>query len=164
MRSLVFSHEKMSSIIGTHFCCECNLCSLIACPEDLDPKNVCIQNKRELREQKIFYPEDIPSRPVHGMLDGRRTPVSRLIVKLGLKQFENKGPLTPLDFEPDRVVIPLKQHVGAPASPAVSVGERVNVGDLIGSVSDDQLGVSIHASIQGTVYDMNENQIEIRKS
>ncbi|MEZ6190475.1 MAG: hypothetical protein R3C45_04200 [Phycisphaerales bacterium] len=30
-----------ANVVGTDFCCECNLCTMIACPEDLDPKNVC---------------------------------------------------------------------------------------------------------------------------
>ncbi len=161
MRSLGFSHEKMSLVIGTHFCCECNLCSLIACPEDLDPKNVCVQNKRQLREEKTFYPEEIPHRSVHGMFEGRRTPVSRLIVKLGLKQFENIGPLTEINFDPERVVIPLRQHVGVPASAIVSKGSRVQVGDVIASVPDDQLGVPIHASISGVVGEVSDSSVEI---
>ncbi len=48
MRSLGFNLVGEANVIGTAFCCECNLCSLYACPEDLDPRNVCVQNKRRL--------------------------------------------------------------------------------------------------------------------
>ncbi len=52
MRSLEFNLVGESNVIGTAFCCECNLCSLYSCPEDLDPKNVCTQNKRRLAAEK----------------------------------------------------------------------------------------------------------------
>ncbi len=45
MRSLGFNRVGEANVVGTQFCCECNLCSLYSCPEDLDPKNVCTQNK-----------------------------------------------------------------------------------------------------------------------
>ena len=50
---------------------------------------------------------------------------------------------------PERVLIPLNMHIGAPASPVVSVGDHVYVGTLIGQV--EGLGSPIHASISGTV-------------
>ena len=44
MRSLAFTLIGEPNVQGTAFCCECNLCSLYSCPEDLDPKNVCAAN------------------------------------------------------------------------------------------------------------------------
>ena len=38
MRSLGFNEVGEANVIGTQFCCECNLCSMYSCPEDLDPK------------------------------------------------------------------------------------------------------------------------------
>jgi len=163
MRALGMSHEKLSLVIGTHFCCECNLCSLIACPEDLDPKNVCVQNKRELRVEKTTYPSEIPDRPVHGMMEGRRTPVSRLITKLGLKKFQNRGPLNPLELKPQRLVISLKQHVGAAATPVVAVGARVREGDVIGAVKESELGVPIHAALDGMVKEISDSCVIIER-
>lgn len=163
MRALGFSHEKLSLVVGTHFCCECNLCSLIACPEDLDPKNVCVINKQELRAEKTFYPEEIPDRPVHGMLEGRRTPLTRLFKKLGLTEFNNRGPLDEIEFHPERVYLPLKQHVGAPAHPVVSIGTRVGIGDVIANVDKNDLGVPIHSSINGIVSRIEDDGIEIKR-
>ena len=42
MQALGFAGEKSPMIAGTLYCCECNLCTLYSCPEDLDPKNVCV--------------------------------------------------------------------------------------------------------------------------
>ncbi|HSW45732.1 MAG TPA: 4Fe-4S dicluster domain-containing protein, partial [Phycisphaerae bacterium] len=149
MRSLVYSQTGESSTIGTMFCCECNLCTMIACPEDLDPKNVCVQNKRRLNaEGRKWEVAAIESRP--GMhLDNRRIPLQRLIRKLGLFNFENKGPLIGDSCRPKRVKLPLRQHIGAPAEPIVADGRQVKVGDVIARPPEGKLGAVIHASIAG---------------
>ena len=51
--------------------------------------------------------------------------------------------------EPDLVVIPMSQHIGAPCQPLVKKGDIVTVGQKIG---DNQgLCVPVHASVSGTV-------------
>ncbi len=51
--------------------------------------------------------------------------------------------------EPDVVVIPMSQHIGAPCQPLVKKGDRVTMGQMIG---DGQgLCVPVHASVSGTV-------------
>lgn len=163
MRALVFSHDKLNHVYGSQFCCECNLCTLLACPECLDPKNVCVQNKTLLKEQNLSYPEPIPERDVHGMRDGRKTPLSRLIQKLDLHHFVNKGPLLEEKPVPAKVRIPLQQHIGAPAVSTVAEGDRVKIGDQIGRVEETQLGVPIHASMDGVVKSVTNQYIEIAK-
>ncbi len=54
---------------------------------------------------------------------------------------------------PRRVVLPLKQHAGAPAVPSVRAGERVAVGDPVAAPAPGALGAVIHASISGRVRD-----------
>ena len=51
--------------------------------------------------------------------------------------------------EPDLLVIPMSQHIGAPCLPLVKKGDRVLVGQKIG---DNQgLCVPVHSSVSGTV-------------
>ena len=51
--------------------------------------------------------------------------------------------------EPDILVIPMSQHIGAPCIPLVKKGDRVTMGQKIG---DNQgLCVPVHASVSGTV-------------
>ena len=51
--------------------------------------------------------------------------------------------------EPDLLVIPMSQHIGAPCQPLVKKGDTVTVGQKIG---DNQgLCVPVHASVSGTV-------------
>lgn len=51
---------------------------------------------------------------------------------------------------PERVVIPLRQSLGAPATPCVSVGDDVKVGTKIGEPGGF-VSVPVHASISGKV-------------
>ena len=51
---------------------------------------------------------------------------------------------------PARVVLPMQQHIGAPCTPTVKVGDHVDVGQVVGD-SDQYLSVPIHASVSGTV-------------
>ncbi len=70
---------------------------------------------------------------------------------------------------PQTVQLPLKQHVGVPCEPVVSVGDEVKLGQVIAD-SDAALSVPIHASVSGkvskitdisTVNGLNTRVIEI---
>lgn len=160
MRSLGFVEDREPTVIGTQFCCECNLCTMIACPEDLDPKNVCTHNKRRLAAEGRKWKVDANPDRARLHLDDRRVPISRLIRKLGLSAFMNEGPLEEPGYRPARVVLPFKQHAGAPAEPVVSSGARVRVGDVVARPPKDALGAVIHASIDG-VCEVSKDQVII---
>ncbi len=55
-----------------------------------------------------------------------------------------------------KVVIPLSQHTGAPAEPAVKVGDRVKTGQKIGE-AQGPISSNIHASISGKVVDISDH-------
>jgi Na+-translocating ferredoxin:NAD+ oxidoreductase RnfC subunit len=150
MRSLGFSMIGEANVIGTQFCCECNLCTMMACPEDLDPKNVCTHNKRQLAEAGRKWQVQAHPYRAELSLNNRRVPIRRLILKLGLAGFADEGPLVTPDCRPSRVTLPLKQHAGAPAQPTVRDGQRVDKGQTVARPEPDALGAAIHASIAGT--------------
>ncbi len=52
------------------------------------------------------------------------------------------------------VSIPLLQHIGVAATPVVSKGEYVTIGQKIGDVPEEMLGCPVHSSISGTVRDI----------
>ncbi len=54
---------------------------------------------------------------------------------------------------------PLRQHVGAPCTPVVEVGEEVKRGQRI--AEPNGLGANIHSSVNGKVVAVNENEIVI---
>jgi Na+-translocating ferredoxin:NAD+ oxidoreductase RnfC subunit len=168
MRSLGFNQVGEADVIGTAFCCECNLCSLYSCPEDLDPKNVCTQNKRRLAAEKRRWepPPFNPRRPELHMAN-RKAPMHRLFHKLGLTQFRNVGPLDNRLLEAAKVGIKLKQHLGAPCEPAVRVGDRVAKGQALGrppvANGKPALGAPVHASIDGLVTRIADGVVWIEK-
>ncbi len=149
MRSLGFVEDREPAVVGTQFCCECNLCTMIACPEDLDPKNVCTRNKGRLAAAGEKWTVDAHPYRAELHLDNRRVPVSRLMLKLGLRQFKNEGPLREPHCQPARVVLPLKQHAGPPARPVIHDGAKVQRGDEVARPNDGARGARIHASIAG---------------
>jgi Na+-translocating ferredoxin:NAD+ oxidoreductase RnfC subunit len=167
MRSLGFNQVGQANVLGTLFCCECNLCSLYSCPEDLDPKNVCAENKRRLLAEKQRWadPPFHPERPrLH--LANRKAPMARLIHKLGLSGFRNEGPLQMDLVTTQRVGILLKQHVGAPCMPVVQPGQQVRKGQPVGQLPKQNgkpaLGAPVHASIDGRVIAVEEKVVWIQ--
>ncbi len=168
MRSLQFNLVGEANVIGTAFCCECNLCSLYSCPEDLDPKNVCTQNKRRLAAEGKRWenpPQNDRRAALH--LENRKAPMGRLIRKLGLTEFRNVGPLDDRLLQTDRVGIALKQHVGAACEPTVRAGQRVSKGTPVGRPpaidGKPALGAPVHASIGGTVARISDGVVWIEK-
>jgi Na+-translocating ferredoxin:NAD+ oxidoreductase RnfC subunit len=165
MRTLLMTGEgKSRGSLWAQYCCECNVCSLIACPEQLDPKSICVDAKALLRQNKIGRTEDelktlfVPPHPVR---KGREIPISTLYTRLGLRAYDRKAEFTRTDWRPQTVTIPLAGHVGAPAKPVVKEGDRVQCGDAIGSVDTNQLGCPIHASIDGRVTAVGPKSIQI---
>ena len=51
---------------------------------------------------------------------------------------------------PEKVLLPMQQHIGVPCTPTVKAGDKVSVGQIVGD-SDKFLSAPIHASISGTV-------------
>jgi len=58
---------------------------------------------------------------------------------------------------PAEVVIPMQQHVGAPNSPTVSVGARVEAGQKIGA-TEAFVSAPVHSSVAGTVKAIEERK------
>lgn len=65
------------------------------------------------------------------------------------KTATNQIPITVPDGD-EVHVYPVIQHIGAPCSPTVSVGDKVCVGDVIAD-SDAPLSVPVHSSVSGVV-------------
>ena len=165
MRSLMMTGEERDRIsMWAAYCCECNVCTLFACPEKLDPKNICVDAKARLREQRISRSKqelDELFRDVHSVRDGRQIPIAMLYQRLGVRPYDRKARFSGAPVSPRSVTVPLRATIGTSASPSVGVGTAVRKGDRIGSVPDDKLGCPVHASIDGTVKAIDERGIHI---
>lgn len=59
---------------------------------------------------------------------------------------------------PRTLILPLHQHVGEPAEPVVSVGERVLRGQMVAQ-ADNYVCAPVHASTSGTVVAIEDRQV-----
>ena len=163
MRAEGFAGQQPRMVLGAQFCCECNLCTMMACPEDLDPKSICVMDKAFLLQQKVQRDSGAREVRPHPMFAHRRTPIERLKHKLGLGDYRDVGPLADRPLEPRRVVLLMRQHLGAPAKPAVAEGAKVREGALIAKVPPGASGAPIHASIAGKVVRVSAEEIVIER-
>ena len=139
MRSLEFNLIGEANVIGTPFCCECNLCSLYSCPEDLDPKNVCTQNKRRLAAEKRRWenPPFNPQRPeMH--LDEPQGADGAAVQQARPAAVPQRRSLARAVAAAAKVGIKLKQHVGAACEPVVGVGPARDQGASGGPAAGGQ--------------------------
>jgi len=163
MRSLVFTTSgKELWNQYADLCCACGLCSLYACPEDLYPREACVQSKGEMKEMGQKYEQQKPVK-VHPIKEGRRVPLKQLRKRLKVEEYEKETPYNNERPQPNAVKILLQQHVGAPAKATVQIGDSVNVRDVIGKPEEGKLGSVIHASIDGKVTHASDEFIRISK-
>lgn len=156
MRSLGFAGEK-DDFWGKYAvnCCECNLCSMYACPEDLDPKQACVRSKVNIKLRKLPYHPPERELKAHPMQAHRKVSTAKLTRKLGLLPYDAHADYKEISFRPSQVVIPLSQHLGSAALPLVRPGDDVALGQMIGAIPDGALGAAIHASISGRVQSID---------
>ncbi|MFQ6059639.1 MAG: 4Fe-4S dicluster domain-containing protein, partial [Anaerolineae bacterium] len=164
MRSINYGLTEPTAIVtAAVLCCECRLCEAYACPLGLSPMAYYQEIKRQLAAQGwknvVHKRSDLTP---HRMREYRRVPVERLIARLGLTEYEEcTCPLDEREYQPKRVAIPLKQHIGVPSQPVVEIGDRVECGDLIAWIPEGKLGANVHASISGRVEAVTSEHIVI---
>lgn len=157
MRTLGFTASgKHNWSKWADLCCSCGLCTLYSCPENLFPKEACdqaIADRKEAGLERWLGPSE--ELKEHPMLEGRHVPIQSLMRKLGVKRYDRPAPWVECGYDAKRVVLPLKQHVGAPSEPVVRSGERVRAGQLVAEIPAGQLAARIHSSIDGVVKAVN---------
>ncbi|MCX6350065.1 MAG: SLBB domain-containing protein [Candidatus Aureabacteria bacterium] len=163
MRSLALGlpSPEARGVSDAPFCCACDLCGVYACPMNLPIGRYNKQVAGKLKEMnwERALPEEscVPS----PLREFSLVPVSRLTERLGLKEFDRPAPLLDRDVPVPRVVIPLRQHLGAAAKPVVKKGARVRRGDVIGDLPREVMGARVHASISGKVTKVTEELVVI---
>ena len=148
----------LGNAAGVLACSSCGLCTNFACEMGLTPSVVMTMLKAELGKAGVKpVPEtDIAPEPWIAL---KAVPVKRLIARMHLSAFDRPAPESDKTVAPRRVTLPLRQHVGKPSEPVVKPGDRVQKGQLIARIPDKALGAALHASIAGTVAEVNEHAI-----
>ena len=170
MRKLSVSGDITSiltdkDIQNAAICCECGICEEYACPMGLQPKRVNQMLKGALRDAGIRYERDkdavfraVPER------EGRKIPASRVAARVGVLPWYDLKIDDCAEFLPTHVEIPLRMHIGAPSEPVVSVGDKVEKGQLIAGIREGAMGANIHASISGKILSVTGERIIIERA
>lgn len=76
---------------------------------------------------------------------------------LALKPYKRRSTTLPVTQAriPQKIILPLHQHIGAPAIPCVAVGDKVYKGQMVGQPTTI-VSTAVHASTSGTVVDIAE--------
>lgn len=151
--------SKPSVLLASLTCSECGVCEAYACPVGISPLRVNQLLKSQLRREGLRYQGELAVEDP--MFMQRLLPVSRLVSRLALESLNFKAPLMTTDWQPKFVVIPLQQHIGAPATATVQAGDKVAKGQLLAEMAEGQLGAAIHASISGYITKIDHNAITI---
>ncbi|MCL2563036.1 MAG: SLBB domain-containing protein [Oscillospiraceae bacterium] len=142
-------------------CCECGICTYFACNMELMPHRIMGKLKGEFLRNKVPF-EKRESRGASDERPYKNLPTARMITRLGLKKYDVPAPMEDGILPIERVKIPLKQHIGAPCTACVTVGQAVTAGDAIGTVAEGQLGSPVHTGISGVVTAVTDTHIEIQ--
>jgi microcompartment protein CcmL/EutN len=89
----------------------------------LSPKQVNSEIKKELTKNGIKFSSRDQQQPAAAEREYRKIPSKRLIARLGLTRYDVPAGISEEAYCPDRVYIPLRQHIGAPAVPTVKEGQ-----------------------------------------
>lgn len=154
--------QDTDAFVNTMFCSSCGLCEMYSCMQGLSPRSLMAEYKAGLRAHGVKPPQGVIPKPVGEEREYRKVPMERLMARLDLTKYDSEAPLNDEVADMKKVRILLSQHIGAPASPIVAVGDKVEVGQMIAQPGNG-LSVAIHASISGTVTEVNEKYVVIEK-
>ncbi|MFW6001320.1 MAG: 4Fe-4S dicluster domain-containing protein [Halanaerobium sp.] len=162
MRALAYEEINSAEVFkSAQLCCLCGICELYACPMELSPRLV---NEHYIEQVDEKYESSKTNYEPHPMREYRKIPTDRQIARLDLNKYNHQELYELVELEVNEVTIPLSQHIGAPAELAVSAGQKVERGDLIGRAKENALSVNIHASISGTIKKADNTKVIISRS
>ena len=154
--------KDTSAFINTFYCSSCGVCELYACPQGLSPRKLIQEVKNALKSNGVTPPKDVETKKVSAIREYRKVPLDRLVSRLAVKKYQTDAPLNNQLIDGFKTVnIPTRMHIGAPCTPVVKFGDRVEKGQLIAKAGEG-LSVNIHASIAGLVIGVDDKLITIK--
>lgn len=154
--------QDPNAFVNTFFCSSCGLCEMYSCMQSLSPRSLMADYKAGLRNAGLKPPQGVVPKPVGEEREYRKVPMERLMARLDLTKYDREAPLNNEVVEAKKVRILLSQHIGAPAVAVVKKGDKVEQGQMIAEPGKG-LSVAIHASISGTVTEVNNKFVVIEK-
>ena len=74
----------------------------------------------------------------------------RLLGRTHVPHHKHTADMPAVPLIPREVVLPTLQHIGAPATPVVKVGDKVKIGDLV-AAAEVPMSSAVYATVSGTV-------------
>lgn len=155
-------YQDSGLYLQTLYCSGCGLCENFACPQGLSPRSLMVEYKAGLKKAGINTSDAI-LKPVKLGREYQQVHTRRLLSRLGLAGYKQRAPYEVLNIDPSEVTVPMAQHIGAPSEPCVTVGDRVEAGQVIGKAAHG-LSVDVHSSIDGTVVSADSQMVVIRRA
>ena len=133
-------------------CCGCDICSTLACCQDISPMQVIKEYKNILAKNRIKYVanpnEQFTPSPER---EARMVSAGKWKEMLGVAQYDKFPPIYVEEkLKATEVQVPMSQHIGAPAIPIVKVGDEVVENQMIAKAAEG-LSVPHYAPITGKV-------------
>jgi hypothetical protein len=123
----------------------------------LSPREINAAVKQKLLKDGIKREPKRETYQVSIFCDTRKIPLTRLMQRLEVTNYDTQPHFLEDDIQVRQVTIPLQQHLGKPAVPAVKAGDKLKKGDLVGEIPEGALGARVHASIDGIVESVGED-------
>lgn len=152
--------EQPEKYTDAAVCCGCGVCELTACCQGISPRRVYGQVKAILGKNRLRYQPHNKEAVPHPDRDGRLLPRARFVQRLGVGPYDGHPEFRDWTIEPTHIVLPLRQHVGAPATPCVQVGDTVKAGQLVAAAAQG-ISANIHSSVDGVVTAVENGMILI---
>ena len=141
-------------------CSGCGVCELTACCQGISPRRVFQEMKGVLAKNGLRYQHTgAPVKP-NPDRDYRLLPIERFKSRIGVTPFDRVPAFDDSKWTPTHVTMNMKQHAGAPATPAVKVGDIVHKGDIIGQAGQG-ISAMVHSSLDGTVTAVSDRAVTI---
>lgn len=161
------SHSEIcdtEAFLQTSLCCGCGVCTVIGCQQGLDPQKISMQVKGSLGKHGLKRKNNKAPEKVRDIRASRLVSSSVLIDRLGIRKYvKPEVKREYIDLNPNTVHIQLSQHVGKPASPVVKAGEKVKCGQPVALTAYEDLGTTMHSSIDGVVKAVTDKFVVIEK-
>ena len=106
------SSARVEDLCQAYLCCQCGLCSLVACPLNLKPREIYSHILQELMARNIPNPHKRKELEVRPLMKLRKISASGLVNRLELNIYDLKAPWKDVEINPEKIVVPLTQHTG----------------------------------------------------
>ena len=153
VRSTLSAAQADPELIKTAtMCCGCDICSTLACCQEISPMQIIKEYKGILAKNRMKYVAD-PSEQFTPSPERQDRMVSAGKWKemLGVAKYDKFPPIYVEEkLKATQVEVPMSQHIGAPAIPIVKVGDEVVENQMIAQAAEG-LSVPHYAPITGKV-------------